>query len=82
LNILKSYCFSNKKYIDILRIALMADKVFEFIDSNKSRFLDELKTLLKIPSVSADSKYKQDVIGCAKWLVNHLAGLGFEAQLV
>lgn len=60
----------------------MADKVFEFIDSNKSRFLDELQTLLKIPSVSADSKYKADVIGCAKWLVNHLAGLGFEAQLV
>lgn len=60
----------------------MDDKVLTYIDQNKDRFLDELKTLLKIPSVSADSKYKNDVINCAKWLVNHLNSLGLDARLI
>lgn len=37
----------------------------EYIDQNKQRFLDELMDLLRIPSVSADSKYKGDVARCA-----------------
>lgn len=32
-----------------------------YIQENKARFLTELMELLKIPSVSADSKYKEDV---------------------
>ena len=32
-----------------------------YINSNKDRFLNELIELLRIPSVSADSKYKNDV---------------------
>lgn len=37
----------------------------EYITQNKQRFLDELLELLRIPSVSADSKYKGDVAKCA-----------------
>ena len=37
----------------------------EYLESNKQRFLDELLELLRIPSVSADSKYKGDVARCA-----------------
>lgn len=33
----------------------------EYLEENKKRFLDELLALLKIPSVSADSKHKEDV---------------------
>ncbi len=37
----------------------------EYLEQNKQRFLDELLDLLRIPSVSADSKYKDDVARCA-----------------
>jgi len=36
-----------------------------YIDAHKDRFLDELIELLKIPSVSADSAYKNDVLKTA-----------------
>ena len=37
----------------------------DYLSQNKQRFLDELLDLLRIPSVSADSKYKGDVARCA-----------------
>ncbi len=36
-----------------------------YIDEHKKRFIDELIDLLKIPSISADSAYKQDVLNTA-----------------
>jgi acetylornithine deacetylase/succinyl-diaminopimelate desuccinylase-like protein len=38
----------------------------DYLSQNKQRFLDELMDLLRIPSVSADSKYKGDVARCAE----------------
>jgi acetylornithine deacetylase/succinyl-diaminopimelate desuccinylase-like protein len=40
----------------------------EYINSNKDRFLQELIDLLKIPSVSADSKYDKDTVRAAEYL--------------
>lgn len=37
-----------------------------YIEQNKQRFLDELIELLKIPSISADSAYKQDILNTAE----------------
>ena len=37
-----------------------------YIEANKQRFLDELLDLLRIPSVSADPKFKGDVRRCAE----------------
>jgi len=37
------------------------DFVKPYIQENKQRFLDELFDLLRIPSVSADPNYKEDV---------------------
>lgn len=37
----------------------------DYLEQNKQRFLDELFELLRIPSVSADSKYKGDMEKCA-----------------
>ena len=37
-----------------------------YIDQNKSRFIEELVELLKIPSVSADKAYKNDVLKTAE----------------
>ena len=36
-----------------------------YIQENKDRFLEELMDLLRIPSISADPAYSQDVHACA-----------------
>ncbi len=48
----------------------------EYLESNKQRFLDELLDLLRIPSVSADSKYKGDVARCADSVKENLLKAG------
>jgi acetylornithine deacetylase/succinyl-diaminopimelate desuccinylase-like protein len=47
-----------------------------YIEKNQDRFLNELCDLLKIPSVSADPKYKQDVLNMAQALKNKLIDAG------
>jgi acetylornithine deacetylase/succinyl-diaminopimelate desuccinylase-like protein len=48
----------------------------EYQSEHKDRFLDELLELLRIPSVSADSKYKADVAACAEAVKDHLLRAG------
>jgi len=48
-------------------------------DANRKRYLVELIELLKIPSVSADPAYKQDVIAAAGWLEEKLRKAGMDA---
>lgn len=48
----------------------------DYQSENKDRFLDELLGLLRIPSVSADSKYKNDVARCADAVKEHLLKAG------
>ena len=48
----------------------------DYISQNKDRFLDELVELLKIPSISADSKYKGDVAKCAEAVKESLLKAG------
>lgn len=49
-----------------------------YLETNKQRFLDELLDLLRIPSVSADPKYKNDVRRMAKATADHLRQAGAE----
>ena len=37
-----------------------------YLEANKERFLNELLELLRIPSVSADEKFKADVLKAAE----------------
>jgi len=54
----------------------------EYIEKNKQRFLDELFELLRIPSVSADSKFKNDVLKTAEHVKKKLEDAGADkAQL-
>lgn len=48
----------------------------DYLSQNKDRFLDELLELLRIPSVSADSKYKGDVARCAEAVKESLLKAG------
>ena len=43
-----------------------------YIQAHQDRFLNELLDLLRIPSVSADPKYKADVARCAEAVANQL----------
>ena len=47
-----------------------------YIKDNKERFLNELIELLKIPSVSADSAYKKDVLRTADFVLDSLKKAG------
>jgi len=57
------------------------DKVIQFIDQNEKRYQDELFELLRIPSVSADPKHKDDIRRAAEWTKNKLASMGLDARL-
>ena len=48
----------------------------EYIQTNQDRFLAELFDLLRIPSVSADSKHKSDVRKAAEYVIQKLKDAG------
>ena len=54
-----------------------------YIDNNKQRFLDELFDLLRIPSVSADEKFTEDVLKAAEVVRDRLLEAGCDtAELI
>ena len=50
----------------------------KYIASNKDRFLQELFEWLRIPSISADSRHKDDVRKAAEFLKEKLAAAGID----
>ena len=48
----------------------------EYVQSNKDRFLEELFALLRFPSISADSQYKDDIINTANFVADKLREAG------
>ncbi len=50
--------------------------IHQYIQTHQERFLSELFELLRIPSVSADSKHKQDVRKAAEYVVQKLKDAG------
>jgi len=60
----------------------MADRIEAYIDANQERFIEELKELMRIPSVSAQRAHDADTRACAEWLLAHFQKLGLQAELV
>src|ERR1035437_4898612 len=54
----------------------MSTQINSYIEANKDRFLNELLDLLRMPSVSADPKYKNDVLKTADALKEKLISAG------
>ena len=52
------------------------DNIKSYVDQNKERFINELIELLKIPSISADSAFRQDIINTAKAIKKALENAG------
>lgn len=49
-----------------------------YIEQNKDRFLDELFDFLRIPSVSADSKFQPDMLRAAEFVKEKLLAAGLD----
>lgn len=55
-----------------------SDAARAYSRANGERFLDELKEMLRIPSLSGDPAHAGDIRRMAQWLETHLAGLGLD----
>jgi succinyl-diaminopimelate desuccinylase len=53
----------------------------DYLKQNAAQFEDDLCELLRIPSVSADSRHKADVRRAAEWVLGQFKQLGFQAEL-
>ena len=59
------------------------DTIIDFINLNRDRYLDELKALLAIPSISALPEHTGDVRRCAEWCGEEMRRIGLEhVQLI
>jgi acetylornithine deacetylase/succinyl-diaminopimelate desuccinylase-like protein len=59
------------------RIIIKMEQILsQYLEENRKRFIEELKDLLKIPSVSADPAYKDDVLRTAEKVKTRLAEAG------
>ncbi|HEX5235626.1 MAG TPA: dipeptidase [Silvibacterium sp.] len=56
----------------------MPSAATDFARQNSARFVEELKTLLRIPSISTLPEHKADVAAAADWLANELKRIGLE----
>jgi acetylornithine deacetylase/succinyl-diaminopimelate desuccinylase-like protein len=54
------------------------DKIVDYININRERYLDELKGLLAIPSISALPEHKDDVRRCAEWCGEEMRRIGLQ----
>lgn len=74
-------------YTCILKIYLSYKKrnvmsVKSYIESNKDRFLEELFSLIRIPSVSAKHEHKPDMLACANRWTEILLSSGADKAVV
>jgi acetylornithine deacetylase/succinyl-diaminopimelate desuccinylase-like protein len=53
----------------------------EYLSQNRRQFVDQLKTLVRFPSVSAQPEHRSDVLACADWLTRHFRTLGLDVKL-
>lgn len=56
----------------------MAQEYVNYLSQHRDTHLEELKELLRIPSISALSEHKDDVIRAAEWLATSLQRAGME----
>lgn len=55
--------------------------VYRYIESNKTKFINNLKEAVSIQSVSGEIKNRQDVVNMMKWAESKLKSLGVSVEL-
>lgn len=58
------------------------DRLDQYLTANADRFLEELKSFLRIPTVSADSRHKPDVRRGAEFVIEQMRAAGLTTELV
>ena len=53
-------------------------KALDYANQNRERFLNKLIEVLKIPSISTDAEFNNDVRRVAEWMANHLKASGWK----
>jgi acetylornithine deacetylase/succinyl-diaminopimelate desuccinylase-like protein len=54
------------------------EKILRYLETNKARYLDELKELIAIPSISTNPENRPDILRCSEWLSGHLRKIGMQ----
>src|SRR5688500_8091396 len=54
------------------------NSVIDFINTNRDRYVDELKEYLAIPSISALPQHQADVRRCAEWTADEMRRTGLQ----
>jgi acetylornithine deacetylase/succinyl-diaminopimelate desuccinylase-like protein len=52
------------------------DELTAYLEQNRERFVEDLKAVLRIPSVSAKAEHRADCARCAQHIADHLKTLG------
>ena len=53
-----------------------------YLDEQREQFEQDLCELLRIPSVSADSRFRDDVRRAAEWVATQFRMIGLETELI
>ena len=63
-------------------MAIDSQDVFARIDREKADYLEELKDYLRIPSISTDPAYREEILRCAAFLRDKMTAAGLAARIV
>lgn len=58
------------------------EKANQHAKNNAQTYLDQLKDLLRIPSISTDPAYKEEVKRAGQWVVDDMKRIGLSAELI
>ncbi|RKP09262.1 hypothetical protein THASP1DRAFT_28940 [Thamnocephalis sphaerospora] len=61
---------------------MTVDKFFEHVDKQQDDYVQRLREIVAIPSVSCDLAYRKDVVRMGEWLINELEKLGATTKRV
>jgi acetylornithine deacetylase/succinyl-diaminopimelate desuccinylase-like protein len=56
-------------------------QIQKYLSQNRRPFVEQLKSLVRFPSVSTQPEHRRDVLNCADWLARHFRILGLEVKL-
>jgi len=53
----------------------------KYLSQNRRPFVEQLKSLVRFPSVSTQPEHRRDILNCADWLARHFRTLGLDVNL-
>nr|CAD7393440.1 unnamed protein product [Timema cristinae] len=62
-------------------VPIMLTKIFRYIDISKETFINNLKEVVAIPSISCDMKHRGDVMKMLRWIEKALKNVGAKTEL-